>query len=126
VECEYNASLYPGAGGYQPIMADPGTGYQGIVIEGGAPSLPSTSASISGTTSAIASTWTSALASSSSRRGCTVQNSSTAAINIAMGSTTPTAPEFTLQPGQAFNCVDQQQVWVMSATASVSYQGASW
>ena len=81
---------------------------------------------VSGSTSATPGTWTSALASSNYRNGCTIQNSGSATINIALGPNTPSAAQFTLQPQQAFNCVDQQQVWVMSATASVSYQGASW
>ncbi len=95
----------------------------------GAQSLLSpNSAPISGTTSVTPGTWTLALASPPllSRRGCTIQITGSAPVNIATGSTTPTAAEFTLQPEQAFNCIDQQQVWVMSTTASVTYQGASW
>ena len=81
---------------------------------------------VSGSTSATPGTWTSALASNNYRNGCTIQNSGTSTINIALGASTPSAAQFTLQPQQTFNCIDQQQVWVMSSAASVTYQGASW
>lgn len=31
---EYNSSLFSGTGGYQPILADPTTGYLGVILEG--------------------------------------------------------------------------------------------
>jgi hypothetical protein len=116
----WQPTLSAGAGGWAPLVLD---GSQSLLVD---EALPAVSTAIAGTSSASAGIWTSVLAANSARRGCTIQDVGGASLNVAMGPAMPGAAAFTLQPGQAFNCIDQQQVWVMSSAVSVSYQGASW
>ncbi|WP_298286638.1 hypothetical protein [Acidocella sp.] len=116
----WEPALSAGAGGWAPLVLDGG---QNLLVD---QALPALSAAIAGTTSATPGTWTSVLAANGARRGCTIQDAGTASLDVAMGPGVPGAAAFTLQPGQAFNCIDQQQVWVMSGAGAVSYQGAAW
>lgn len=87
--------------------------------------VPGVSQPINGTTSATASTWTTLAVANPLRHDCYIQAGADP-INLYFGPTAPTQPEITLAAGASTHCLDQQEIWVESTTASAPYQGASW
>ena len=105
--------------------------------QNGLPTFPGvvTSSSISGATSATPSTFTQLAAASNTRKGCLIQNTSTAVIYVFVGGGTATiansfqlAPASGTTPGDTFSCslgnaVIGDTLQIAASAASATYAG---
>lgn len=109
----------------------------GVNPQNGLPTIPGvvTSSSISGTTSATPNTFTQLAAASTARKGCLIQNTSTAVIYVFVGSGAATlggafqlAPASGTTPGDTFSCslgnaVIGDTLQIAASAASATYAG---
>lgn len=119
------AQVCPGTSASNPLYVSGGGGSGGGTVSG------VTTLQTAGTTSAVVGTYTVALAAAGTalRRGCTIQNTSTATEYAFFGPSQPTALAvgLAIAAGTALDCahggvvVAQDAVWIASGAAGSSY-----
>lgn len=97
----------------------------GAVAIGTYPALTATITQTNGTVSA-ASTFQTALAASTARRGCVVQNTSTATEYVSVNASPTEAASRQLAAGAVYQCASSQAIEITSGTAAAAFEVESW